>query len=223
MMTESIFKKSIFVSLIGHIAVFSIFSFSFGGKLYSLDYGSICFLGAVLKKTDLSVLSREKNSPIRIDCITTRKIEDDFLDKKTSNPVISNKEGKDYLLREAYLKPQVDSTVKNDSKKNIRAYTAVPDFSLKKESVFMFHPVFPAHFSLYFKDRQAVHIELIFNIKSEEKNKSIVVKRKISSGNLDVDLLSMRYISHFLFIQQARFVENNWQKVKIEFSPNSEN
>jgi len=45
-----------------------------------------------------------------------------------------------------------------------------------------------------------------------------VIKRKISSGNLEVDLLTMRYIGHYLFIQQKRFTPNNWQTVKIDLS-----
>jgi len=49
----------------------------------------------------------------------------------------------------------------------------------------------------------------------------ISLRRKISSGNLEADLLSMRYIGHYLFIQQEGFASNVWQTVKIEFSPRS--
>ena len=72
---------------------------------------------------------------------------------------------------------------------------------------------------LYFKDRQLAHIELAFNIISGQKINPVVVKRKISSGNLEADLLSMRYISHYLYIQQAAFPSDVWQEVKIELSP----
>jgi hypothetical protein len=88
----------------------------------------------------------------------------------------------------------------------------------QKESVLVFHPLLPYQLQLYFKDRQTVHIELMFNIISGRENKAIVVKRKISSGNLEADLLSLRYISHYLFIQRARFQPNNWQTVKIDLS-----
>ncbi|MGE5197021.1 MAG: hypothetical protein ACM3IL_00745, partial [Deltaproteobacteria bacterium] len=75
---------------------------------------------------------------------------------------------------------------------------------------------------LYFKDRQAAHIELMFNVLPDGKSNSMDIKRKISSGNLEVDLLTMRYLSHYLFIQQAGFPANKWQTVKIELSPKND-
>jgi len=222
MARKSIFKKSIFFSFIGHLAVFSIFSFSFGNKLCHLDYKGVTFLGSLLKKNDFSAPARKEINHPGIQSIAGRNqnIEKVFRDKNIKNlTAYNNKKENEYFFREFYLKPQMNLNVKNKEGVNLRS--GISGFSLNKDSVFMFHPVFPAHFSLYFKDRQVVHIELAFNIKSEGRNKTIAVKRKISSGNLDVDLLSMRYISHFLFIQQARFAENNWQTVKIEFSPNN--
>jgi hypothetical protein len=53
---------------------------------------------------------------------------------------------------------------------------------------------------------------------SGDKRNSILVKRRISSGNLEADLLSMRYISRYLFMQQRGFVPNKWQTVKIDLS-----
>jgi hypothetical protein len=85
-------------------------------------------------------------------------------------------------------------------------------------SVLTFHPLLPYGLQLYFKDREAVHIELEFNIVSENGKDYIVVKRKISSGNLDADLLCSRYISHYLFIQRLGFAANKWQSVKIDLS-----
>ena len=38
------------------------------------------------------------------------------------------------------------------------------------------------------------------------------------SGNLEADLLSMRYINHYLSVQQQMFPVNKWQVVKIELS-----
>jgi hypothetical protein len=82
----------------------------------------------------------------------------------------------------------------------------------------MFYPRLPYHFALYFKDRQTVHIELMFQVISGAQRNSILVKRRVSSGNLEADLLSMRYISRYLFIQQRGFAPNKWQTVKIDLS-----
>jgi hypothetical protein len=81
------------------------------------------------------------------------------------------------------------------------------------------YPPLPYHFLLYFKDRQAVHIELEFNKISKGQNSSILIKRKISSGNLEADLLSMRYLEHYLLLQQSQLPSNEWQSVKIELLP----
>jgi hypothetical protein len=59
----------------------------------------------------------------------------------------------------------------------------------------------------------------MFKVDSSGGRNSLEIKRKISSGNLEVDLLSMRYLSPYLFIQQNRFTPNNWQTVKIDLSP----
>lgn len=82
----------------------------------------------------------------------------------------------------------------------------------------MFYPRLPHYFNLYFRHRQAAHIELMFNISASATASSIIIKRKISSGNLEVDLLSIRYIGNYLFIEQSRFPHNTWQTVKIDLS-----
>jgi len=86
----------------------------------------------------------------------------------------------------------------------------------RKDSVIIFHPQLPYDFLLYFKDRQEVHIELLFKISRDLEDRSIVIKRKISSGNLEADLLAMRYIDHYLFLQQARLPLDSWRAVKID-------
>jgi hypothetical protein len=80
----------------------------------------------------------------------------------------------------------------------------------------MLYPKLPHHFLIYFKDRQRVHIELMFNIMTKAMINTILIKRKVSSGNLEADLLSMRYMSHYLFIQQSKFIPDKWQTVKID-------
>ncbi len=87
----------------------------------------------------------------------------------------------------------------------------------------MLYPRLPYDFSLYFRDRQAAHIELAFNIKTAGNREEVAIKRKISSGNLEADLLSMRYISHYLFIQKTRFAPGVWQSVKIDLAARDDN
>jgi predicted transcriptional regulator len=82
----------------------------------------------------------------------------------------------------------------------------------------MFYPQLPYYFQIYFKDRQRARIELMFNVVDQDNKNIVMVKRKISSGNLEADLLSMRYIGHYLSIQQAGLPKNNWQSIKIELS-----
>jgi hypothetical protein len=99
------------------------------------------------------------------------------------------------------------------------AFPAAPAaFMIKKDPGVMIHPLLPYELQLYFQDRQSVHLELMFMITSNRSKKFIVIKRKISSGNLDADLLCTRYLGHYLFIDQDRFAVNTWQTVRIDLS-----
>ncbi len=123
-----------------------------------------------------------------------------------------------FLSARYYLKPSIPLAF-NTEKEVFKEKIAPLAFSLKrKEPQIIFHPLLPYSFTLYFKDRQVAHVELMFNLSSSGLHNSIEIKRKISSGNLEVDLLSKRYIGHYLFIQQARFTPNRWQSVKIDLS-----
>ncbi|MGE5308057.1 MAG: hypothetical protein ACM3OC_03150 [Deltaproteobacteria bacterium] len=92
-------------------------------------------------------------------------------------------------------------------------------FAVKKDSVITIHPLLPYGLQLYFRDRQSAHLELMFMIYTNRPEKKfIIIKRKVSSGNLDADLLCSRYLGHYLFIQQERFATNTWQTVRIDLS-----
>lgn len=91
-------------------------------------------------------------------------------------------------------------------------------FRREGDSSVMIHPLLPFQLQLYFKDRQSVHLELMFKIIAAGTRRQILVRRKISSGNLEADLLCARYLGHYLFIEQARFVPNTWQSVRIDLS-----
>lgn len=190
--------------------MFGFFSFSFGVRGPALNYGGISFWGNILERYDFVEKGPSGNSRFN-------KIFSFGSVPKLKGQDLGN-ERIDFSVS-GYIKPQVIL----DEKKEKIAYTLKPEVkpvvSGNRGSVITFHPALPYYFNLYFKDRQTVHIELMFNITPAGKANSIVVKRKIASGNLEVDLLTMRYISHYLFIQQARLAPNTWQTVKIDFSP----
>ncbi|TRZ49509.1 hypothetical protein D4Q80_01940 [bacterium] len=203
------FRKTVFISLAGHLAVFGFFSFSFGPKIPMVNYAAVSFQGAILNSYDL--ISRP--------AFSTGKFSRLFFKKPDTRGLVGKK--MDYpSLANYYFKPQFTYALSEKKtgffKGREESTTYVP---AKKESVIMFYPSLPYHFMLYFKDRQAVHIEIMFKVDSYGSRNSLEIKRRISSGNLEVDLLSMRYLSPYLFIQQNRFTPNNWHTVKIDLSP----
>jgi len=206
-MTSTIFKKTLAISILGHCVCFAIFSFSFGNRIPKADYPIVSFQGAILSKLDLMSKPFLKFSSLK----------DVF--KGHIDTSILEKANKGYLWQESrYLKPAVRLTLKGEKINFIPKEKLDSLIPTRKESVIMFYPQLPYHFLLYFKDRQIVHIEVEFNIASGQGSNSIVIKRKISSGNLEVDLLAMRYIGHYLFIQRKQFPLNCWQTVKIDLS-----
>ena len=200
-MTSHTLKKTLVFSLLGHLAVFSVFSFSFGYKYPKADYAVVAFWGQILRNYDLNPqIFKPRQIPI--------KPHFQVSSQATNNISISS----------PYLKPTINLTFNPEKIIFVEKTSNAPFIKRRKEAVLMFYPLLPYHFLLYFKDRQTAHIELLFNVTSAEKTNSITIKRKISSGNLEADLLTMRYISHYLFIEQARFTPNNWQAVKIDLS-----
>ncbi|MFA5411323.1 MAG: hypothetical protein WC321_05645 [Candidatus Omnitrophota bacterium] len=203
MISSGYFKRAVFISLLGHLTVFSIFSLSFGNRLAPVNYTDVYFWGGILRHYDF--IAQEAHNKL--------KIKEAGLIQDKTNPERSLEAGYSFkpALKLAFSRDKIIFTAK---------IAQAPLRRQVREPVVMFHPVLPYHFTLYFKDRQKAHIELMFNIASGARRaNSIIVRRKIASGNLEVDLLSMRYISHYLFLQQARFIPDKWQTVKIEFSP----
>lgn len=206
MIIRSAFKRTVFISLLGHMALFSIFSFSFGRRLSSLNFNAVSFLGASLHNPDLY-------GPM---IPYARSLKERF---RRHSPQILTNAKKEFFFARDYLKPAAAVSFNNEK----LFLKETPDLKISKpkgnETAIMFYPRLPAHFNLYFKDRQAVHIELMYRIcRNNAEKPSIIVQRKISSGNLEVDLLTMRYISRYLFVQQVHFPVDSWQKVKIDFS-----
>ena len=207
-MTRPLLKQTLFMSLLGHITFFSIFSLSFGRVIPKADYISVSFWGQFL-------LHSQINHPLPAG---SGEYKNELFFRRTDTSAL-DKIARTYSWPgDYYLKPQ-STLAFNGTKEIFLEKTTPASFPLKRrEPMIIFHPLLPYGFTLYFKDRQIAHVELMFNIVSSGTRNSIALKRKISSGNLEVDLLSMRYISHYLFIQQARFAPNNWQTVKIDLS-----
>lgn len=187
--------------------MFSIFSLSFGNRIPPINYSTqIAFLGRILESYDL-----RPNLSTRY----TLRLKSAAFHNYYFPSIGSLRQTINY----GWEKPAAN-LVFNAAKITLptKPDLTLSSESLRKDRVIMIYPQLPYNFLLYFKDRQVVHIELMFNIISEGKTNYIAVKRKVSSGNLEVDMLVERYIKHYLFIQQAGFLPNKWQAVKIELS-----
>lgn len=201
-------SRGVLWSFVGHLTVFSVFSFSFGNKMPSFDYTAVAFRGEILNSADLK-------RPLLRFGFRARQAKTVPADKAAVSSLENSVESKGVLLL-GQLKPQALLPVVQE--KAIFVNKPPQIIKEKNEPVIVFYPRLPQSFILYFQDRQTVHIELMFNISATNSIKSIAVQRKISSGNLEADLLSARYISRYLFMQQSRFPINNWQTVKIDLS-----
>jgi len=200
--------KTVALSFLSHVVLLSLFSFSFGPRLPYCQRPDISFLGSILLQSDVTVPSHRRQ---------TSAIESIFLTKTAAAFLKTQPEN--FRIQPAYgFKPSLTSQI--SLKKDAYSYhpaskTGIP---ILRDHDIMFYPLLPQHFTLYFQDRQSAHMELLYKAGKKLKPSSIVIKRKISSGNLEVDLLSMRYIGHYLFIQQRHFIEDTWQTIKIDLT-----
>jgi hypothetical protein len=203
------FRKTIFISLLGHLAAFSIFSFSFGRIFPNADYGNLSFWGQILSGPQVNPQGLTNNLTKKLFSFSRRDI------PLKAEPI-------SLQINNWHKKPLIPlSTGIKESAPMPKAQLS-STLASRKEPAIIFYPLLPYSFMLYFKDRQIAHVELNFKIEREGAKNSIAVKRKISSGNLEVDLLCQRYISHYLFLQQARFSPGSWQAVKIDLSAKGE-
>jgi len=208
-MTNAYFKSSVILSLFGHFCVLFLFSFSFARLIPERDYSPLVFLGQLLPKN----FSQDAGYPKASKPAITPRLYNRFVRS------IPQKEKEEKFVLARYCdKPKTELAFNMLKADFIEQKPAAVQVPVPQESVIMFHPLLPYQLQLYFKDRQSVHIELMFNITPSGERNLILVKRKISSGNLEADLLSKRYIEHYLFIQQARFSPNVWKTVKIDLS-----
>jgi hypothetical protein len=207
MIFPSSLRNTFLFSVISHITVFSLFSFSFGPRIKQLNFADASFYGAILGRTSL-IETKVFNGP------DMRSV----LINKSSVSNLAKISNEYPLTTQGYLKPQSTLTSHEEKIVFMPEFSSISITLKRKEPIIMLYPRLPYHFALYFKDRQTVHIELEFNLRPQEERSQMVIKRKISSGNLEVDLLSMRYISRYLFIQKMGFTPDGWHTVKIDFS-----
>lgn len=198
-MINPLLRKTIFISLAGHLALFNIFNFSFGRMMLPADFAKVSSFGRILTERDLLAFRPQirfsKASILALDRVKQAN-------GSAAAPSVTG------------LKPAIDFSFSPNKLPFFEKSASGPPARKEKETPLMFYPHLPYYFTLYFKDRQTVHIELLFKITSQ----SVIVKRKISSGNLQADLLSMRYIQRYLFIQKAGLTQNKWESVKIDLS-----
>jgi hypothetical protein len=202
-------RKSLYISLASHLTLFGIFCVSFGVMLPKADYSAASFYGQFLRPNQvtppaaLKPLSGLRNFFLRQAAPSARKPPADY-----------------YLALSDYsFRPAINLSA--CSEKAVFSSAPLGAFIVAKPPLkpsIVFHPLLPYSFPLYFKDRRSAHVEISYRIEPAGLKNAIAIKRKISSGNLEVDLLSMRYISHYLFIQQASLTPGNWQTAKIDLA-----
>ena len=208
MILLSSLKKTMIVSIIGHITVFSIFGFSFGNRIPRIEYASVSFWGQFLGSCQVS----QPTATSRINQIK------EFFNRKPDTSALDTISRESIFLSRYYSKPPITLAFNSEKEAFIEKPEKLLFLPKRAQPSIIFHPLLPYGFTLYFKDRQVAHVELMFKITSEGERSSILLKRKISSGNLEVDLLVMRYIGRYLFIQRSNMPANNWQIVKIDLS-----
>lgn len=191
-----------------HIACFGIFEPTFGSSLSKPNLTQIAFLGPILEVFDFSPTV---NYPQSMDKNISK-----YTPVLKSQSLIKKQESEFLSLKVLPLKPLVTTGFKKDKSTFIPKIDLASLKQRKREPTVIFYPPLPYSFLLYFQDRQTAHIEFMFYISKDDKVTSI--KRKISSGNLDADILALRYIAHYLNLYEENFPADSWQTVEIDLS-----
>ena len=204
---------AVVVSLFCHIFFFRSIEFTFDQKLSKegSEPSKISFLGPILQGQEHEVdyysqSGRVSNSATSRSRLNAMLHTDTFTLGLESSPI--------YELSPDFKKPHLVNMIDN---KVAYSQVSIAPKAKKTESSIMFYPTMPYHFLLYFKDRQTAHMEVDFYISS--KGKVIDLKRKISSGNPEVDLLIMRNLAHFLNVCRSNFALSSSRTVKVDLSP----
>lgn len=185
-----------------------IFEPTFGGSLQKLNFSRVSFLGPILQTVDF--LPSHANYYTSLDKNIGKK---SFI--KLSK-FIKREENNFSTVRYKPIKPPAVVTLNKEKVFFLSRFDERYFIKRKKEPTIVFHPPLPYSFLLYFQDRQIAHIEFMFYISGNGKISSL--KRKVSSGNLDADLLSLRYIAHCLNLVEGKFPSDSWQTVEIDLT-----
>ncbi|MFC1804222.1 hypothetical protein ACFLZ3_00085 [Candidatus Omnitrophota bacterium] len=205
------YKRTILISLAGHLAMFGLLGFSFGAKVPFAGNTDMRFIGQILTSQDL--IARKSFSPSYIG--------GDYLKGRISQQIGRiNKEK--HPVSDKRLKPAAGFSLVSEKQVFIPWSEALNIKRTRQDSRVVLHPELPYHFLLYFRDRESVHIQLEFKAISPERTDHPVIRRKISSGSLEADLLAMRYIGHYLSTQGRKIPVDEWQVVKIDLSANND-
>jgi len=199
-------KFALIVSLACHVVCFRGVDFTFGKKLdaQSLKAFKIFFLGSILGGEDS--LQSESDSPVGMDKLTQRL----FLNMLQVQPLPG------YEFTSQKQAPEKLSLMKLTQEKISYYKPCAPAQRKEIEPSVMFYPSMPYHFLLYFKDRQTAYMEVDYYISAH--GKVMGIKRRVSSGNPEVDLLIMRNLVQFLELYKSNLVLDSWQTVKIDLS-----
>ena len=191
-----------------HMACFGIFEPTFGRALQRLNFTNVSFLGSILKAADFIPLST--NYPQSTDSSRQMRL--------LQRSALVKIQAEDFLtLKADPVKPAVVLALSTQKPTFIPPAGDLNMLSQRRgEPSITFYPPLPYSFLLYFQDRQKAHIEFMFYVSSKGKFSSL--KRKISSGNLEADLISLRYIAHCLNLLEGRSPPDSWQTVKIDLT-----
>jgi hypothetical protein len=206
-------RNALFISLIWHILCAGVIEPTFGKVLDDAHFPEVLFLGSILDSHDLAFLSQEEISDGQPKEPLYSRI--NLFNFKTS--VLSKRKGESFLSLIKYRRPLFNLNYRKEEKIITRPrldHSILDEY--KKGSSLVFYPRLPYSFLIYFKDRQKAHIEFSFYI--SEKGVITFIDRKITSGNLEVDLLASRYINRHLNLIKGQFLTNTWQTVKIDLT-----
>ena len=206
-------RNALFVSLIWHILCGGVIDPTFGEILGNAHFPEVLFLGSILDSRDLVSHSQEKREDRHSKDSLYSYI--NLFNFKTS--VLSKEKGESFSSLIKYKRPLFNLSYQPEEKIITRArldHSILDEY--KKDSSLVFYPRLPYSFLIYFKDRQKAHIEFSFFISKE--GVITFIDRKITSGNLEVDLLASRYINRHLNLIKGQFLTDTWQTVKIDLT-----
>lgn len=208
-MSSPVFRRALCLSLAGHLCVGVLFSFSFGRRLPMAGSTPVAFWGQFLLPSEL--VPKQLVMP------------PSFQQAFFSRPIVSHfvsyaRPAQGILLPQACFKPPTPVAFPIEKRVYTQAMPTPAPLVSQRQSVLLLHPQLPYQFSLYFRDRQIAHIALACTVAAPSGRQVVMVRRTISSGNLEADLLAMRSIERYLLMQQGRLTAGLWQTVKIELS-----